>query len=82
MVNPLNQYEALLASKDTMLTKYAEALDEKNDSIEYLNSLLALRDQVFEILKEKLILTKGTTENCPDMATEHLVNNEILGEFL
>ena len=50
MVNTLNQYEALLASKDTMLTKYAEALVEKNNTIEYLKSLLALRDHEIETL--------------------------------
>ena len=81
MVNTLNQYEALLASKDTMLTKYVEALTEKNNTIEYLKSLLALRDHKIETLKEELVFTKGSTDNfssIPDMETEHFVSNEVI----
>ena len=40
MAHTISQYEVLLDSKDTILDKYAQALDEKSTTIKSLQSLL------------------------------------------
>ena len=74
----MNQYEALLASKDIMLTKYEEALHEKNNTIKYLKSLLAVRDQEIQTLKEKHILVNLQKEKLPSVPEVEADNNEVL----
>ena len=74
----MNQYEALLASKDIMLTKYEEALDEKNNTIKYLKSLLAVRDQEIQTLKEEHILENLPKEKCLSVPEVETDNNEVL----
>ena len=74
----MNQYEALLASKDIMLTKYVEALDEKNNTIKYLKSLLTVRDQEIQTLKEKHILENLPKEKLSSVPEVETDNNEVL----
>ena len=74
----MNQYAALLASKDIMLTKYEEALDEKNNTIRYLKSLLAVRDLEIQTLRGEQILGNLLKEKHPLVPEVETDNNEVL----
>ena len=52
MAHTITQYEVLLALKDTVLDKYAQALDEKNNTIKSLQSVLVLREHEINALKK------------------------------
>ena len=84
MVYTVNQYEVLLASKDNMLDKYSKALEEQNDKIQSLQSLLALRDQEISMLKKEKNLTTEPVENYPSISVVKTlkhgpIDNEVIG---
>ena len=83
MAHTINQYEVLLASKDTMLDKYAKALDDKNNTIKHLQSLLAMREHEINTLKEERILSMmmpiDDYSSMPVVKTEELIDNEFSG---
>ena len=85
MVETINQYKALLALKDTILDKYSKMLDDRNNKIKSLESLLILRDQEISMLKKENILSKKPMEIWPSQSVvkirkENLIDNEVISE--
>ena len=70
----------MLASKDTMLEKYAKALDDKNNTIKTLQSLLAMREhEINTLIEERILAMMMPTEDyssMPVVKTEALIDNE------
>ena len=85
MVETINQYKALLALKNTILDKYSKMLDDRNNKIKSLESLLILRDQEISMLKKENILSKKPMEIWPSQSVvkirkENLIDNEVISE--
>ena len=53
LADTIKHYEAVLASKDLMLSKYVKALEEKNNTIKSLKTRLAFFEQEVITLKEE-----------------------------